>query len=382
MNHEVSELWRDIYGAFLEVLDHNPSILSLLELAESLSGCPMAVTDEHGTVVSSSPSYRGGAHIEPPGLIDTMEGRAWRDDCGAATPAGIPGRWFVWMLDGADPNDPVHRTALFLTAEFTFLLKSFNLAAVPVEWHDRVQLTERMLRGSDGEYLLIDARRLGYEIDRTAHVVVVESAEATPAIRIAVAIGSRIRRFGLLTTRRGQLVVVVLGQRALDELLATLTSITDVGLLRIGVSGPQPSGLDLREALEQASAAAHSPDPGLVVRFAEQDPVAVIAHLADPTAIQLFIHRALGPLLEYNRAHRAELLATLREWLDATDSLESVADRLHVHKSTLIYRVRRIKDLLGDDLVDGKRRFETALALRLLDQIGSPTDTAETTRAS
>ena len=91
MNHEVSELWRDVYSAFLEVLDHNPSILSLLELAESLSGCPMAVTDEHGTVVSSSPSYRGGAHIEPPGLIDAMGHRAWRDGHGAAT-LDVPSR--------------------------------------------------------------------------------------------------------------------------------------------------------------------------------------------------------------------------------------------------------------------------------------------------
>lgn len=381
MDREAVAQWRKTYGMFVELLDRDPSILAVLELGEVLSGCPMVVTDEVGTVISSSPGYAGEPIIEPPDLLAMNDDRLWSDGRAVATPVGLPGRWFVWMLDGADGAEPRHRATLFMVTEFTSLLKTFNLASIPPAWNDRIQLVERMLRGSDADQLLIDARRLGYEIDRTTHVVVVRSDRSTPVIRVAVAIGSRLHRHGLLTARRGELIAVTFGQRGLDEMLATLTSITDVGPLRIGVSGPQPSGVDLRAAHHQATAAADGPEPGPVVRFAEQDPVAVIAHLADPASMQMFIDRALGPLLDYNRAHRAELLVTLREWLDATDSLEAVADRLYVHKSTLVYRIRRIKELLGDDLVDGKRRFETALALRLLDQAGESIDTIETANA-
>ncbi len=53
----------------------------------------------------------------------------------------------------------------------------------------------------------------------------------------------------------------------------------------------------------------------------------------------------------------AELLTTLRTVLDAGDDLTGAAAALHVHRSTLHRRLRRIEELGAVDLHDGATRL-------------------------
>jgi sugar diacid utilization regulator len=57
----------------------------------------------------------------------------------------------------------------------------------------------------------------------------------------------------------------------------------------------------------------------------------------------------LRPLLEYDRAHQAELVETLRAYLAAGTSLTGSAKVLTVHPNTVVYRLRRIRELSGRD---------------------------------
>jgi hypothetical protein len=360
-----------MYAEFMRTLTADPSAGALLELAERITGCPVAITDAHGAVRLTSSGYTGEPMIAPPALLDVTDGKCWDSERAAATPVAAPGEQFVWLVNGADPLDTRHRSCLFLVAEFTHLLSTFDLADRDPERHRRWGLVERLLNGADPDRIEREARELGISVATTTHVVIIGSSVGLSWQPVSYGIGARIRRYGLLTVREGRLVMVVFGQRDLDDLLATLHAIDDAGPLRIGVSAPRADGFDLRQLLEQARTAADGPEPGTIARFTEQDPVAVIAHLADAASIELFVNRALGPLLDYDRAHRSELLLTLREWLDSTDSLDALAERLHIHRSTLTYRLRRLRELLGEDLRDPDRRFEMSLALRLRERRGT-----------
>lgn len=59
-------------------------------------------------------------------------------------------------------------------------------------------------------------------------------------------------------------------------------------------------------------------------------------------------------------------------WIDSTDSLDAVAQQLHIHRSTLVYRIRRIKEVLGHDIRDPEDRFGISVAFRMLDRVGGP----------
>jgi DNA-binding PucR family transcriptional regulator len=75
-----------------------------------------------------------------------------------------------------------------------------------------------------------------------------------------------------------------------------------------------------------------------------------------------FVARELGPLAQQSRA-AADLRQTLSAYLDTERSLIRAAERLHVARNTVAYRVRKAEDLLHRNLHD--RTTELQCALRL-----------------
>ncbi|WP_439125813.1 MAG: PucR family transcriptional regulator [Pseudomonas rhizophila] len=61
-------------------------------------------------------------------------------------------------------------------------------------------------------------------------------------------------------------------------------------------------------------------------------------------------HKVLGELAEYDKTQHAPLIHTLRTFLENNRSWVNTALKLHIHKQTLVYRVRRIEDITGRSL--------------------------------
>ncbi|QBI20555.1 hypothetical protein ER308_13950 [Egibacter rhizosphaerae] len=78
-----------------------------------------------------------------------------------------------------------------------------------------------------------------------------------------------------------------------------------------------------------------------------------------------FIDDTIGPLLEYDEASGSDLVHTVEVLLSSTGKLQAVARELHIHVSTLRYRLDRAAGLLGMDLEDPDARFALLLACRL-----------------
>jgi DNA-binding PucR family transcriptional regulator len=77
-----------------------------------------------------------------------------------------------------------------------------------------------------------------------------------------------------------------------------------------------------------------------------------------------FIKETLGPLLAYDQDHGTDLVQTLDAYLRRNGSLNHLAEELMIHRSTLIYRLRRIRELLEVDIDDSGLRLELSLAAR------------------
>lgn len=58
----------------------------------------------------------------------------------------------------------------------------------------------------------------------------------------------------------------------------------------------------------------------------------------------------LGALHDYDQANGTYLLHTLQVFLEENRSWVNAAQRLHVHKQTLVYRARRIEAISGRSL--------------------------------
>jgi PucR C-terminal helix-turn-helix domain len=87
---------------------------------------------------------------------------------------------------------------------------------------------------------------------------------------------------------------------------------------------------------------------------------------AEPALASEFAQARLAPLLSVGGAKtRANLAATLQEWLRAPGQRKAIAHALGVHPQTVRYRMARLRELFGEQLDDPDGRFELELALRV-----------------
>ncbi|MGV9775461.1 PucR family transcriptional regulator [Streptosporangium sp. NPDC003464] len=142
--------------------------------------------------------------------------------------------------------------------------------------------------------------------------------------------------------------------RALGELLAARAA------GHAGVSALHPGLESIRRAHREAAAAARAaaaePALGPVARWPE---LGVYRLLAEPGP-ETGRPGPLGPL----REHPA-LAVTLETYLDHGGDAQETARLLHLHRTSLYYRLARIEELTGRSLKDGSHRLELHLALKL-----------------
>jgi DNA-binding PucR family transcriptional regulator len=85
---------------------------------------------------------------------------------------------------------------------------------------------------------------------------------------------------------------------------------------------------------------------------------------SEPEALVEFIGRYVDPLDRYDSAHSSQLRRTLEVYYDAGGRLEPAARALHIHVSTLRYRLGRVREVLGVDPRQGDSRLDLEVALR------------------
>jgi len=80
--------------------------------------------------------------------------------------------------------------------------------------------------------------------------------------------------------------------------------------------------------------------------------------------LHALVDQVLGPVLTYDAAHSADLVSSVRIWLEHDRQTERAAAALHIHPNTLLYRVRRFEQISGRSLASTESMVEIWLALR------------------
>ncbi|MEV5954744.1 helix-turn-helix domain-containing protein [Streptomyces sp. NPDC051987] len=134
-------------------------------------------------------------------------------------------------------------------------------------------------------------------------------------------------------------------------------------VLRVAVGDPSP-GLDgfrqtFRDAQRARDVAATGAAPGRALFLHSQVGLAglLVDHLAD---VRAWAGRVLGDLMRDDEA-TVRLRETVQVFLDARGSFTDAAARMHVHKNTVHYRVRKAEEILGHPLTEHRLDIEVAL---------------------
>jgi hypothetical protein len=125
---------------------------------------------------------------------------------------------------------------------------------------------------------------------------------------------------------------------------------------------------EAREAVEIAAGT------GIHGRAVVLDDVLVDHMLRASPHARRILRETLQPLVEYDRARNAELVQTLRAYLSASTKLTQTARLLTVHANTVVYRLRRIRELSGRDPQAMEDLQILFLALKLNELNGEPSE--------
>ncbi|MEU4025745.1 helix-turn-helix domain-containing protein [Streptomyces anulatus] len=152
----------------------------------------------------------------------------------------------------------------------------------------------------------------------------------------------------------------------LRERLTRLEPAADGGRIAFGLSAPAADAAELGRALEEsrhaARLAALRPVRLALVTAYELDSHLMLLAGVPAEVRAAYRQRLLGPLTAYDTEQGADLVHTLRVFLEANGSWRKAATELHLHVSTLHYRIGRIQHLTGRDLSLARDRVDLYLA--------------------
>lgn len=272
-----------------------------------------------------------------------------------------------------DPDNTATEDSLFALRYGTTVLAlelSHERSVAQIELNLRRELVDDLLAGTDRDGAYARADVLGHDLRCPHYVVVVQSAgRAESALATAAARAATLLRLNYLQGRHGGLVVLLTEGRpdpralhhAISEVLDHTRTVIGIGT-RCEVPDDLPqSFIEARRAL---NIRLRSANPEGAAAFDELGFYRLIDAAHDGSTVEGFVREWLGTLLDYDESKKSELVQTLSDYLECGGNYDESATALHIHRSTLRYRLARIADLTGYDLRKVDTRFNLHAATR------------------
>ncbi len=291
------------------------------------------------------------------------------------------GRGYLTIISHEDTLDEVD----LLVAEH-----GAEACAIEMAKAKAISETEKRLRGTFLDRLLIgdvnqqEAIRQGERFNHNMgapHLAIVLAWQGidTPSLRRLETMINGIvssRREEALVWQRDDHVVIFHAARDDDPIDSSLTLAEALRQearrqqpqhrVAIGLGQKAPHVNQWRESYQDAQQAVD-----LACRLETDEPLYIgdlgvyqlILRLDDRETLLAFATNMLGPLLDYDERNRADLIKTLEAFFTCHGNLSKTAEKLIVHRNTLLYRMNRISEIADMDLNRPETRLGVHLAL-------------------
>ncbi|WP_068784161.1 PucR family transcriptional regulator [Paenibacillus phocaensis] len=92
---------------------------------------------------------------------------------------------------------------------------------------------------------------------------------------------------------------------------------------------------------------------------------AILSLLPKHANIDKFMNRYMKPMLEYDQAHQSSLVETLKLYFRMGCNIKLTAGAMFTHYNTVVYRLDKIKSLLGISFDDPEARLQLQIVLKI-----------------
>lgn len=243
-----------------------------------------------------------------------------------------------------------------------------NLAEVELRLHR--DLVDDLIVGTDDESAYARAAAIGHDLRGPHWVIVVQWGGGHPDSAVAVATGraaASLRLSSVISRRSGAVVLLVSGRPDGDALYRALSrSLGSAGTIGVGArcDGPRDFPRSYSEAMRALGIRQKSKSPHGVTAFDQLGFYRILDTGVNRSEITAFVSEWLGRLLDYDKHKNTDLVQTLSQYLECGGHYDEAAAALMIHRSTLRYRLGRIREITDLDLNDVDSRLNLHVATR------------------
>jgi sugar diacid utilization regulator len=348
-----------------------------------LTGYPVAVEDAYGNLRAwAGPNRPDTYPKEPPARRAELlrradlEGHPLREGNRLLATAGAGGALGVLVLRDEGAAGPQDRVALEYGATVLAMELARTQSTAENDWRLRRDLVDELLTGANEERALDRAQALGYDLQRAHRVLVVSYDEGLPedeALFHAVRRAARDTGTGTLVVARAATIVLLAVAESdtpgpWERFRAAVQRELGSTPCRVGIGGICTRVGDFPGSFRQAQLALRIQEATSTEhRTTVFENLGVYRLFGDLTNVELleeYVQLWLGALLAYDTQRHSDLVFTLDRYLATGKSHDASAKAVGVHRSTLKYRLQRIREISQHDLGDPDTLFNLQLATR------------------
>ncbi|MDD3297912.1 MAG: PucR family transcriptional regulator ligand-binding domain-containing protein [Firmicutes bacterium] len=91
-----------------------------------------------------------------------------------------------------------------------------------------------------------------------------------------------------------------------------------------------------------------------------------LLHHVPKNDLEIFLKEYIQPLIQYDKKNDSQLIKTLEAYFTFDCNIKDTADYLYVHYNTVVYRLQKIKGILGYNFEEWNKKLNLQLALKMI----------------
>ena len=371
----------EIHARLDEVASSGRGRQALAQTLHDVTGFAVAIEDRYGNLRAWAPGEMPEPYPKPePSAREHLlkdlasDGRPRRHGDRLVALAS-PRADVVGILALVDPEKKAGKFEL-VAVEHAATVLAMELARVAstaeAELRVRRDLVEELLAGTDDDEAVVQrAQALGLDLERPHRVVIVNGQGRSHSDDQFLHIVKRVARdvgAGSLLVGRGKAVILLAGAELnWESFRDTLLTELGGGRCRVAVGSQCQRPSDFPRSHREAQLTATLQNNGAapeVLTWESLGIYGILSNVDDFTGVERFVRAQLGTLLDYDAQKNSNLVETLFHYLESGGNYAGASGALIVHRSTLKYRLQRIREIGQCDLSDPGTRFNLQLATR------------------
>ena len=282
---------------------------------------------------------------------------------------------YIWIIADVHALSPIDMMAIEIGATVAALLMLYQESLQTAE-RLKGSLMAQLIEGVGAQKEILTDQALRYGVDlrlpyRMLLVSIRNGFPPTPALshRIMNDVLQRSKTPAVAAPFAGRWAILAPADKDIDELAQALIERLegDFGEVAIGISSAMTGAESVRAAHQQCNDVL---DIGQRIqaelrihRFDDLGYIHMLYHAGPASLSQNPLVSIVRQLL---KEKQADLFNTLETYLDAGGNSVQTAESLDIHRSTLNYRLARIKDICDVDLSSANTRLNLQIALKLM----------------